>query len=39
MANGGRAYPHTRATFGNGFEIQYCTDPDGVRVEIMKAPT
>ena len=39
VANGGRAYPHTRDTFGHGFEILYCTDPDGVRVEIMKAPT
>jgi catechol 2,3-dioxygenase-like lactoylglutathione lyase family enzyme len=38
VANGGRAYPHTRAVFGHGYEILYCTDPDGVRVEIMKAP-
>ena len=36
-ANGGRAWPHTRATFQNGIEIMYTTDPDGVRVELMKA--
>ena len=35
---GGRTYPNTRATFENGVEIMYCTDPDGVRVELMKAP-
>jgi len=38
VANGGRTYPHTRATFESGIEIQYCTDPDGVRVELMKTP-
>jgi catechol 2,3-dioxygenase-like lactoylglutathione lyase family enzyme len=38
VVNGGRTYPDTRATFGSGIEILYCTDPDGVRVEIMKAP-
>lgn len=37
LANGGRAYPQTRAVFGSGIEIMYCTDPDGVRVELMKA--
>ncbi len=36
-ANGGRAYPQTRATFQSGVEIMYTTDPDGVRVELMKA--
>ena len=38
LANGGRSYPHTRAKFENGTEIMYCTDPDGVRVELMRAP-
>jgi predicted enzyme related to lactoylglutathione lyase len=38
IAGGGRAYPNTRAKFENGTEIMYCTDPDGVRVELMKAP-
>jgi catechol 2,3-dioxygenase-like lactoylglutathione lyase family enzyme len=38
IAGGGRAYPNTRAQFENGTEIMYCTDPDGVRVELMKAP-
>ncbi len=37
VAAGGRAYPRTRAVFGSGIEIMYCTDPDGVRVELMKA--
>jgi predicted enzyme related to lactoylglutathione lyase len=37
VANGGRAYPHTRGKFENGVEIMYCTDPDGARVELMKA--
>jgi predicted enzyme related to lactoylglutathione lyase len=37
LANGGRTYPQTRAVFGSGIEIMYCTDPDGVRVELMKA--
>jgi predicted enzyme related to lactoylglutathione lyase len=37
VANGGRAYPHTRGEFENGVEIMYCTDPDGARVELMKA--
>ena len=38
IASGGRAYPHTRSKFNNGTEIMYCTDPDGVRVELMRAP-
>jgi len=38
LENGGRAYPHTRATFQNGMEIMYTTDPDGTRVELMQAP-
>ena len=37
LAAGGRTYPHTRAVFGSGIEIMYCTDPDGVRVELMRA--
>jgi predicted enzyme related to lactoylglutathione lyase len=35
---GGQPYPHTRSIFGSGIEIMYCTDPDGVRVELMKTP-
>ncbi len=35
---GGRTYPQTRATFASGVEIMYCTDPDGVRVELMRTP-
>jgi catechol 2,3-dioxygenase-like lactoylglutathione lyase family enzyme len=38
-ANGGRTYPHTRSTFTSGIEIMYCTDPDGVRVELMQTPS
>jgi predicted enzyme related to lactoylglutathione lyase len=38
VANGGRTYPHTSGTFGNGLTCQYCTDPDGVRIELMQAP-
>ena len=38
LANGGRTYPQTRAVFGSGIEIMYCTDPDGVRVELMRTP-
>ena len=38
VSAGGRIYPHTRATFASGIEIMYCTDPDGVRVELMRAP-
>jgi catechol 2,3-dioxygenase-like lactoylglutathione lyase family enzyme len=37
LAAGGRTYPNTRAVFGSGIEIMYCTDPDGVRVELMRA--
>ncbi|MDB5395285.1 MAG: putative glyoxalase [Rhodospirillales bacterium] len=35
---GGRTYPNTRSIFGSGIEVMYCTDPDGVRVELMRAP-
>jgi len=37
LAAGGQTYPQTRAVFGSGIEIMYCTDPDGVRVELMRA--
>jgi len=36
---GGVVFPHTRATFrDNGTTMMYCTDPDGIRVELMQAP-
>lgn len=36
---GGTVYEDTRAYFaGNDTTMLYCTDPDGVRVELMKAP-
>ena len=38
LTAGGRTYPETRSTFASGVEIMYCTDPDGVRVELMRAP-
>jgi catechol 2,3-dioxygenase-like lactoylglutathione lyase family enzyme len=35
---GGAVHASTRATvYGN--DLVYCTDPDGVRVELMQAPT
>ena len=34
---GGASYPSTRTTFKSGVEMIYCTDPDGVRVELLKA--
>ncbi len=38
-AAGGKTFPHTRATFrDNGTTMYYCTDPDGIRVELMQAP-
>ena len=38
-AAGGTVYEETRAYFaGNDTTMLYCTDPDGVRVELMKAP-
>jgi catechol 2,3-dioxygenase-like lactoylglutathione lyase family enzyme len=37
VAAGGTAWPQTRAVFATGIEIMYCTDPDGVRVELMRA--
>lgn len=39
VASGGRAYPHTRASYAaNRTSMLYCTDPDGVRIELMHAP-
>jgi catechol 2,3-dioxygenase-like lactoylglutathione lyase family enzyme len=36
---GGRVYDETRAHFAaNDTTMLYCTDPDGVRVELMKSP-
>ncbi len=36
---GGTVYEETRAYFaGNTTTLLYCTDPDGVRVELMNAP-
>ena len=36
---GGQVHDHTRTTFGEGDEaldFLYCSDPDGVRIELMK---
>ncbi len=36
---GGEVHDHTRTTFGEGDEaldFVYCSDPDGVRIELMK---
>ena len=38
---GGEVHDHTRTTFGEGDEMLdfvYCSDPDGIRVELMKLP-
>ena len=37
---GGTVLPDTRTTFGSSNELDfvYCTDPDGVRVELMRLP-
>jgi predicted enzyme related to lactoylglutathione lyase len=36
---GGKVFAHTRATFrDNGTTMMYCTDQDGIRVELMQAP-
>lgn len=38
-AAGGTVYEQTRAYFeGNDTTLLYCTDPDGIRVELMKSP-
>jgi predicted enzyme related to lactoylglutathione lyase len=36
VRGGGRIWPATRARFESGIEILYCTDPNGVRVELMR---
>ena len=39
---GGQVHDHTRTTSGEGAEaldLVYCSDPDGVRIELMKAAT
>ena len=36
---GGEAHDHTRTTFGEGkdaLDFVYCSDPDGIRIELMK---
>jgi catechol 2,3-dioxygenase-like lactoylglutathione lyase family enzyme len=36
---GGQVHDHTRTTFGSGedaLDFVYCSDPDGVRIELMK---
>jgi catechol 2,3-dioxygenase-like lactoylglutathione lyase family enzyme len=36
---GGDVHDHTRTTFGSGedaLDFVYCSDPDGVRIELMK---
>src|ERR1700742_1483965 len=39
QAAGGRVYDHTRATFReNSTTMMYCTDPNGVRIELMHDP-
>jgi predicted enzyme related to lactoylglutathione lyase len=35
-AAGGKSHESTRTTFRSGVEMIYCTDPDGVRVELLK---
>ena len=36
---GGQVYDHTRVQNGeNGITLIYCTDPDGVRIELMHQP-
>jgi len=36
---GGLVFRHTRATFrDNGTTMMYCTDADGIRIELMQAP-
>lgn len=41
VAHGGRIVDGTRTTFGepgHGLDFVYCTDPDGVRIELMRLP-
>jgi catechol 2,3-dioxygenase-like lactoylglutathione lyase family enzyme len=38
---GGTVHTSTRTTFGSGpqtLDFVYCTDPDGVRIELMRLP-
>jgi lactoylglutathione lyase len=41
-AYGGTVLEHTRTTFDQGegppMDFVYCTDPDGVRIELMRTP-
>jgi catechol 2,3-dioxygenase-like lactoylglutathione lyase family enzyme len=39
-SHGGCVVPDTRTTFGtsNALDFVYCTDPDGVRIELMHLP-
>jgi catechol 2,3-dioxygenase-like lactoylglutathione lyase family enzyme len=39
-SHGGAVVPGTRTTFGTSNELDfvYCTDPDGVRIELMYLP-
>ena len=34
---GGSVHAHTRDSF-NGLQLLFCTDPDGVRIELMQLP-
>jgi lactoylglutathione lyase len=38
-ALGGTVHRDTRTTFGPTLDFVYCTDPDGVRIELMRLPT
>ena len=39
-AHGGTVLDHTRTTLADGaLDFVYCTDPDGVRLELMKVPS
>jgi lactoylglutathione lyase len=38
-AHGGTVLSDTRTTFGDVMDFVYCTDPDGVRIELMKLPS
>ena len=35
---GGAVHTATRTTFGPTLDFVYCTDPDGVRIELMRLP-
>lgn len=36
LAHGGTVHRHTYVDAGPGGEFVYCTDPDGIRVELMR---